>query len=364
MRFQKLCIILVLAATGAMLQGGCARSFDNGHATDGKTIIGFSMDTLKEERWYKDRDEFVADVDKLGASAIVKIAYDDDATQLEQVKEMLEEKIDVLVIIPHDANNCAKTVALAKQYGVKVISYDRLVRNADTDLYISFDNEKVGELMADATLKAAPVGNYVIVNGPVSDYNTVMIDKGIFRVLNPQIKQGRVRIVKQVSSPDWMADEASSCISGLLRNDVRIGAVIAENDMLAGGAISTLSEFRLASKIPVVGMDADLAACQRVAEGQQQMTVYKPINQLAKAAAKFSVMMAQGKSIPIKSRISDGQYSVPFYSIAPIAVDKNNLVSTVIKDKFHTPASVYMNVPKTAWPNLPEQAKEKRKKAK
>jgi ABC-type xylose transport system, periplasmic component len=354
MRFKKLCVVLALAVAGAALPGGCARSYDNGHARDGKTIIGFSMDTLKEERWYKDRDEFVSDVKKLGGQSIVKIAYDSDAVQFAQVKQMLDEKIDVLVLIPHDAVSAARSVALAKQYGVKVISYDRLVRKADADLYVSFDNEKVGELMAAATVRAAPSGNYVIVNGPSSDYNTVMIDEGIFRILDPYIKKGAVRIVKQASAPDWMADEASDCILSLLRNNVRISAVIPENDALAGGVINTLSENRLASEVPVVGMDADLAACQRVAEGQQLMTVYKPISELALAAARFSIEMAQGRSIRTSKVISDGQYSVPYYAIAPIAVDKANIVSTVIKDNFHTLPEVYMNIPRDAWPSQPK----------
>lgn len=358
MHVKKLCIILALAIVGAALPSGCARGYDNGHARDGKTIIGFSMDTLKEERWYKDRDNFVSDVRELGGTAIVKIAYDDDTVQYEQVKQMLDEKIDVLVIIPHDAVSAARSVALAKLYGVKVISYDRLVRKANADLYVTFDNERVGELMADATIKASHGGDYVIVNGPASDYNTVMIDQGVYRVLNPYIKNGSVRVVKQISSPDWMADEASDCIADLLRNDVTINAVIAENDALAGGVINTLSENRLASKIPVVGMDADLAACQRVAEGQQLMTVYKPITQLAQAAARFAVDMAKGRSVRLKKSISDGRYSVPYYAITPIAVDKEKLVSTVVRDKFHTLPEVYMNIPRSAWPKQP---KEKRK---
>jgi D-xylose transport system substrate-binding protein len=347
--FATLIISSVIIST--IFQYGCTTKQIKNHKNDGKIVIGFSMDTLKEERWYKDRDEFVADAKLLGADVIVDVAYDSDTEQLKQVKDMLQKGIDVLVIIPHDAGIAASSVTLAKKNGVKVISYDRLVRNAGVNLYISFDNEKVGELMAKTMIAAVPQGNYVIVNGPASDYNSIMINQGIKNVLNPYINSGKVNIVKEMSTTDWMADEASGFIQGLLKNNTRIDAVIAENDSLAGGVITSLSQYQMLSKVPVVGMDADLAACQRVVEGQQLMTVYKPINQLTHVAAQFAVMMAKGEDINVSGRISDGKYSVPYYMIEPIAVNKDNMVNTVIKDGFHMMSEVYMNMPESNWPS-------------
>jgi D-xylose transport system substrate-binding protein len=129
-----------------------------------------------------------------------------------------------------------------------------------------------------------------------------------------------------------------------------VDAVIAENDSLAGGVINTLSEYHLVPNVPVVGMDADLAACQRVVEGQQLMTVYKPIKLLAVAAADFAVKMANGEDIGVTGKISDGKYNVPYYSIIPEAVTKDNMVDAVINDGFHKMSDVYLNVPKDQWP--------------
>jgi D-xylose transport system substrate-binding protein len=333
-----------------IFQNGCTGSH-NITPKKGKITIGFSMDTLQQERWFTDRADFVTDAENLGANVIVDVANDSDAEQLSQVTDMLKSGINVLVIIPHDANAAASSVELAKKYGVKVISYDRLVLNADVNLYISFDNVKVGELEARAMLNAVPKGNYVIVNGPAGDYNSIMINKGIKSVLNPAIKSGKIKIVKEISTTDWLADDASDCIQKMLCDGILINAVIAENDSLAGGVINTLSENQMITKVPVDGMDADLAACQRVVEGQQLMTVYKPINILAKYAAQFAVKLAKGENINVTGKISDGKYNVPYFIIQPEAVTKDNMISTVVKDKFHKISEVYMNVPQSDWPS-------------
>jgi D-xylose transport system substrate-binding protein len=353
MRMKKLCATLTAAVllAGFLPLSGCVQATDKPRAEGGRIRIGFSMASLKEERWYVDRDAFVAEAQKLDADVMVDVAYDNADEQLRQVRGMIDAGVDMLVIIPHDAASAAAAVAMAKRAGIKVLSYDRLVRGANVDLYISFDNVKVGELQAEAMLKAVPEGNYVIVKGPPTDYNSVMIYEGIRRVLDPRIKSGDVTILKEFSSTDWMADEAADGINRMLQdNGAKFDAVIAENDSLAGGVINTLSEYRLVPRIPVVGMDADLAACQRVVEGQQLMTVYKPIKLLAAAAADFAVKMARGEEIGVTDTISDGRYDVPYYAITPLAVDKDNMVDAVIRDGFHRMDEVYMNVPQEEWP--------------
>lgn len=351
MNTRKIWVVLCLAAllAGALLQSGCGERSTSGMRDD-KILIGFSMATLKEERWYIDRDEFVAAAQKMDADVIVDVAYNDAGEQLEQVRTMISQGIDVLAIIPHDAASAAAVVAMAHRANVKVVSYDRLVLGANVDLYISFDNEKVGRLQAQAMLRAVPEGRYVIVDGPPSDYNSVMIRRGIEEVLKPHVESGKISIVSEFATVDWMADEAADGINMLLQDNVRIDAVIAENDSLAGGAIKALSLHHLVPAVPVVGMDADLAACQRVVEGQQLMTVYKPIRQLAMAAAGFAVKLARGEEIGVNGTMSDGKYNVPCYFIAPEAVSNDNMVDTVINDGFHKMAEVYMNVPQSKWP--------------
>ena len=348
---KKGCVLLLIPVILATFLLGCSFGTSASSRPKERPLIGFSMDTLKEERWYKDQVGFVDEIKKQNADVLVSIDYDNAQKQIEQVKQMVSKGIDVLVIIPHDAKSAATAVSYAKQNGVKVIAYDRLVLNADVDLYISFDNVKVGELQAEAMVKRVSSGNYVIVNGPSTDNNTVMIDQGMMNVLNPYISSGKIQIVKKMEAYDWMADIAHSCIIGLRNEGVKINAVIAENDALAGGAIDALSESQLIPAVPVAGMDADLAACQRVVEGQQYMTVYKPVHTLAVTAADIAVKMAKKQKINVPDQISSGTKKVPYYKIEPVAVFKDNMTSTVIRDGFHTKNEVYMNIPQSQWPS-------------
>lgn len=314
---------------------------------DSRARIGFSLGTLKEERWLRDRDIVMAKVQEMGGEIIVLNANNNDRDQLEQVRYLLEQDIDVLIIVPNDLHKAAAAVELAKKQGVKVISYDRLVFNAAVDLYISFDNEKVGELMAEAILEKLDDGNILIVNGATSDHNTEQIKTGYDRVLHDSIKTGRIRIIDEQWSPNWMKEYAFSVTDQLLREGGQhIDAVICGNDSLAEGVIEALSQYRLAGQVYVVGQDADLAACQRVVEGIQLMTVYKPIENLADAAARAAMQLARReKPQETKRDIYNGLQNVPFYVLEPIAVYRENLNSTIIKDRFHLAADVYINAP-------------------
>lgn len=315
-----------------------------------KIKIGFSMDTLKEERWQSDREIFVAKAKELDADVIVQNANNDNDEQANQVKYLLEQGIDVLVIIPHDADKAASMVQTARKSGVKVIAYDRMVKNANVDAYVSFDSIRVGMDIADHMVKRVPEGNYVIINGAKTDYNSFLINQGVKKILKPLRDKRDIRVISEIWAEDWMPEEAFKCIEKTLQSGERIDAVIAANDSLAGAAIEALAEQRLATKVPVAGHDADLAGCQRVVEGTQSMTVYKPIQNIAQKAAEIAVSMAKGEKIEFNSSIRDGKYEVPYYMIEPIAVTKENMMKTVIQDGFHTEDDVYHNIPKTLRP--------------
>lgn len=316
--------------------------------------IGLSMGNTVQERWLRDRDIFVARAKELGADVLVQNANNDNDEQMRQVRNMIEQGIDILVIITQDSDASAEAVRLAHRAGIKVICYDRLIKYAGADLYMSFDNVKVGELMAQALLDKVPKGNYVIVNGPATDYNTELLYQGYMNVLEEPIKNGNIRIINETSAQDWAYEDAFQCIEEILENGIEIDAVIAANDTLAYAAIEALSEKRLAGKVPVTGQDADLAACQRVVEGTQLMTVYKPIDKLAKAAAEAAVKLVSGEEFPTTETISDGTYDVPYYKVEPVAVFADNMMDTIVKDSFHRLEDIFINVPKDQWP-APDQ---------
>lgn len=307
--------------------------------------IGFSLGTLKEERWIKDRDILMAKVKELGADILVQNANNNDNDQLKQVRYLLDQGIDILIIVPNDLRKASYAVELAKRKGVKVISYDRLVLNSDIDMYISFDNVKVGKFMAEYALKKSPRGNYVIINGPISDNNTNMIKEGYDKILEPKVKKGDIEIICEERAPNWMKEYAFKVTDELIQAGNKIDVIIAGNDGLADGVIEALSEHRLAGKTIVVGQDADLTACQRVVEGTQLMTVYKPIEKLAEATAKVAISLARGENLNIQNTIYNGKYYVPYYVLEPIVVDKKNIDNTVIKDGFHMKDDVYRNLP-------------------
>lgn len=313
-------------------------------ASSGKKIkIGFSLGTLKEERWIKDRDILMAKAKEMGAEVIVQNANNDDQDQLEQVKYLLRQGIDVLIIVPNDLNKATYAVELAKKQGVPVISYDRLVLNSNVNLYITFDNVKVGELMAKSISKNIDTGNLLIINGAKTDNNTKMIKQGYDKVLKPLIADGRINIVGEEWAPNWMKEYAFKVVDEALQKKTKIDAVIAGNDSLAEGAIEALSEHRMAGNVIVAGQDADLTACQRIVEGTQLMTIYKPIDKLAESTIKMAIKLVKNEPLKVDNYIFDGRYEVLYYVLEPITVTKSNIDDTVIRDGFHLRNEVYRN---------------------
>lgn len=308
---------------------------------DSRIRIGISLGTLKEERWVHDRDILLAKAKEAGAEVYVQNANNDDTDQIDQVKYLIGKGIKVLILVPNDMEKAAEIVNMAHKAGVKVISYDRLVLNAGVDLYLSFDNREIGRLMAQALIAAQPKGNYVIINGAANDNNSLQIKAGYDSVLNRYEKEGKIKVLTEYFTPDWLEESAFQKIDDLLQKNRDVQAVLAGDDSLAGGVIEALSEYRLAGKVKVVGQDADLAACKRLVQGTQLMTVYKPIDKLAALTIEMAMKLAHGEPLDINNKMSDGKYSVPYEFIKPIAVDRSNLDSTVLKDGYQNREDVY-----------------------
>lgn len=341
---KKTMLALCIVLTASSLVASCGARGKNKQET--KLVIGFSLDSLVVERWKRDLEIFEKSVRDMGAEFIYEVADQDADRQAEQVRSMVNRGIDVLVIIPNDADKLTASVKYAKSKKIPVLSYDRLVRNAGVDLYVSFDNEKVGSLMAESLAQVVPHGNYVIINGAKTDNNAIMLNTGMHKVLDPFIERGDIHILEEIWPETWDNEAARKGLEQVLARTHAIDAVIAGNDMLAEAAINVLSENRLLSTTRVVGQDAELAACQRIAEGSQYATIYKPIDRLALRAAGFAVMLAKKEKITTDATINDGlkKGGVPYVRLEPILVTQPLLDETVIKDGFHSKADVYRNV--------------------
>jgi len=328
---------------------GCSSSENTSSANDSKLItdeskpyVGFLLDTLKDERWYKDKALFEEEIKKLGGQVKTLAANGLDEVQIKQAKLLIEEGVDVLVVVPHDAVISAEIVEIAHEAGVKVVSYDRLIKNAEVDYYISFDNEKVGEIQATEILKKAPSGNFAYIGGAESDNNAILFRQGAMKVLQPLIDNGTVKLVHDQYTDDWNPDIAKENMKNALsKNGNAINAVIAANDGTAGGVIESLTAVGLAGTVPVSGQDAELEGVRRVVQGLQTMTVYKPINLLAIKSAEMAMMVAKGEEVKTDKQINNGKIDVPAVFLDPIAITKENVRDTVIKDGYLSEADVF-----------------------
>jgi D-xylose transport system substrate-binding protein len=253
----------------------------------------------------------------------------------------------------------AKGVELAHRANIPVLAYDRLITGCDLDLYMTFDNVKVGELQAkylvdrfaaDSSGGAASAKKRIVrIYGSKTDNNALLFKQGQDNILEPLIKNGTIEVVHEDWTQDWRPENAKKIANAALtktagaRSDkgVPFDAILASNDGTAGGAIQALTEEGLAGKILVTGQDAELAACQRIVAGTQSMTIYKPLRELANKAAEVAVKLATGRPIIARAELDNGKVKVPSIFLEVIAVTKENIDETVVKDGFHKRAAIY-----------------------
>ena len=154
---------------------------------------------------------------------LVEAAERDDAKQLQQAESLLERGVQALVVVPHGAEAAGKIVEAAKKRSVPVISYDRLILKADVDLYLSYDNRRVGEQQAQYLRNQAPKGNYILLGGAPTDYNAKLIREGQMAALDDAVKRGDIKIVADPWAPDWQADAAMTLTEAALKKAQQSG---------------------------------------------------------------------------------------------------------------------------------------------
>ena len=350
-------LIFLLAACGQDTGGGSKSANKDSASADGsddKLRIGLSVTDLSLERWQHDRDIFVEKAEELGAEVIVQSADNDESKQLTQIQNMLSQGVDVLVVIPVNSDSLSPAIDQAKKEGVKVLAYDRLITNSEVDAYVSFNNVRVGELQAEYIVSKVPKGNYFLMGGSPTDNNAKLFREGQMNVLQPLIDKGDITVVGDQWVEKWDATKAMGIMeNALTANRNEIDAVVASNDATAGGAIQALVAQGLAGKVAISGQDADLAGVQRIAEGTQTMTVYKPIKTLATKSAEVAVSLGKGETVETQDSINNGKMDVPYIMLEPIQVSKENIVDTIIADEFHSYDEVYKNVPENERPARP-----------
>lgn len=342
-RMQALLLILFLGLCACARNGKETERGEEGRKD--KIQIGFSIDTLVLERWQKDRDVFVAKAESLGAEVNVQNSNGDPKEQISQVEYFVQKKMDAIVILPGDKNTLTDAVKKAKKAGIPVISYDRVIEDAAVDLHISFDNEQVGELMAEGLMRNVEEGGSIfLIQGPKEDHNVKLVREGF----DKRNKEGWLRTVYQTNCEGWIPEKIAGDVSDALNKYPDVKGIMCGNDELATKVFQILAEKQLAGKVALVGQDGDLSACQRIVEGYQNMTVFKDINYMAKTAAEYAVRLAGRESLRkdlrIHQTISDGSNQVPYLEIPVTAVDKENIDKVIIEGGFHAKEDVYLNI--------------------
>ena len=333
---------LALAACGDDDDGGG----DGGGGGEGGGDSGSIALLLPESKTARyesqDRPNFEAKAEELcpDCEILYSNADQDAAKQQQQAEAAITQGASVLVLDPVDAASAGAIVQRAKQSDIPVISYDRLITDADIDYYISFDNEKVGQLQGESLVSKleedGAKGDIIMINGAPTDNNAKLFKEGAHSVID----DSPFKVAKEYDTPDWSPDKAQQEMDQAITAVGKDGfvGVYAANDGTAGGAIAAMKAQGVDPKtIPVTGQDAELAAIQRILAGEQYMTVYKAIKAEAEAAAELAVALATGKEPPAaEDQIDNGMKQVPSILLEPVAVTVDNINDTIIKDEFWT----------------------------
>ncbi|MCC8180626.1 MAG: substrate-binding domain-containing protein [Planctomycetes bacterium] len=307
--------------------------------------IGLALPTQQEERWVRDMHAMQAEAEKHNVDLRVAIARNDQSQQNNQVEQLLSQGIKVLIIAPHDGEGAATSVDKAHEDGVKVISYDRLIMGTDVDVYMSFDNVEVGNLMGQWITKRVPKGDYIIMSGAPTDNNAKLFKQGHMMSIQPLIDKGDIKVIVDQPVIDWQPANAQRIVENALTlAGNKVDAILAPNDGTASGAIAALEAQGLAGKIPVTGMDAEIGAAQRIVRGTQSITVLKDTRKLGEEAVRIAIRMAKGEDIGSFTKgqtVNNGVMDVPSVLLAAEVVDKDNIDAVLIESGYLTRDEVY-----------------------
>jgi len=303
----------------------------------GSVVVGVCFDFLRE-RWARDERALSSEAARQSIKLLVKSAESNDDMQIAQARELVDSGAKILLVVPHNLKRAGEIVKFAHTKNVKVIAYDRIIRDCDLDFYLSFDNQKVGELQAEYALGKAPSGNYVLLGGSPNDNNAIMVHTGWMKVLGPAVKSGRIKIAYDQYTADWKKENARKNMEAALKTlGSEVSVVIAGNDNLAEGAILALTAKGLSGKVIVIGQDAELEALQRIKAGSQTMTIYKPIPKLASAAIGLAAKEVRGEKINhlFNKAVNNGFRDVPAILLEPVVVDKANIDKAIGQDEIY-----------------------------
>jgi len=362
----------------AML-AACAPAAQAPAASSGKVKIGLSFSDFATERWPVENAQMTQLLQKDGYEVISQEADHDVKLQSDQIDNMVAEGVKGLIVIAEDGDAAVTPVEAAVAAGVKVISYDRLIKTDKISAYLSFDNVAVGKAEADGVVKAlgledangnpqtsttwtsANPAKVVLSGGSPTDNNAVLVRQGQMEVLQPFITSGVIKVVADQWVDNWDPAKAESMMENILTaQQNKIDAVVASNDGTADGEIQALQAQGLAGKVPISGQDATAAGCNQIVLGNQTVTVFKDTRLLAPQAVKMIEALVNGQPITglqqftlaqlTNDKTKTGNVQANFLPV--VEVTQANVYNVVVKSGFQTYDDVYRGVTTNLPPTL------------
>lgn len=330
MKLKKIVVLLLIA----VLMFGLA-ACKSGGSEDDTIKIGVSLPTQREIRWVLDRENFEAAGLEQGIEISVQIADNDAAKQQNQCENLISQGIDVLIIAPVDGEQAKNIVEMAHEEEIPVVAYDRSILNCDVDLYITFDQYRIGQLMGEYVVNHLESGNIVVMSGDPQDPTCVPLKQGAMDAIKAKVDSGDYVIVSEQDCKDWSASEAQKHVeNALTNNDNKVDAVIAPNDGTAGGAIQALAAQGLAGTTIVTGQDCEPDAIKRIIEGTQSMTVFFDVREMSRAAVVAAIKLAKGEDPGADTLDNNGFKDVPTIGFPASEVNVNNYRELVINSGY------------------------------
>jgi D-xylose transport system substrate-binding protein len=342
--------VAVLALAASVLLVACGGGNDNTSSSAGTSTgsaagtksatIGLLLPETKTARYEAhDKPVFQAKVKELCPSCkqLYQNAAQDAQKQLAQAEAMLASGADVLVLDAVDVGSVGPIIKEANQRHVPVIAYDRLISDQKIEGYVSFNNVRQGRIQAQTLVdkigKSKPI---VMINGAPTDPSAGDYKNGAHQIFDKS-----AAIKKEYDTPDWSPDKAQremeQAITALGKSG--FAGVYSANDGMASGIIAAMKGAGIDPKTrPTTGGDGELAALQRIVAGDQYSTIYLTINKQAESAAELAVALALKKPVPaglINGKTDNGAIQVPSVLLTPVAVTKDNIKDTVVKDGFY-----------------------------
>lgn len=333
---KKWSLVLMAALFSlCFLCSGCAK-------TPKDVKIGVSFGVGEAQRWVMEQGYMEACAQELGAQIEVRLnKTDTPKTQQEDCFEMIDSGIDVLILTPRDVTKVSEILAYAKEKKVPVINYARVVPGQKVDLFVGYDSNRIGQKQGQYLSEIVYKGDYIVLRGDEGDNNATLLYDGAMRYLMPMSDQ--INIILDAPVPGWSADEAKIIVKQAIEeNGNKIDAILAPNDKIAGACAEAISELGITTPVAITGMDAELAAAQRILSGTQGSTIYMDLNVLARTAVEEAVHIAMGKAVTVNTDFDNQSGgTIPANLITGQLVTKENLDKILIESGYFTKEQVY-----------------------